>query len=108
MGSSILDSLSEAGRHDPCHPVSGPLPSHVQGRCGSCWNATQVLFLCKGSAQTVRLRENFRACLFNNLKQPMEQLRTRADSIRESTTALKCVRIRPLYVQQCFARTTRP
>jgi hypothetical protein len=29
-GSSILASLSEAGGNDPYHPVSGPLPPHLQ------------------------------------------------------------------------------
>jgi hypothetical protein len=39
----------------------------------------------------------------------MEHLRVRASSIRESTTALKFVRVWPLYVQLCFAqcRVTR-
>jgi hypothetical protein len=81
----------------PSFPLRGrsarPIPSSKRapsfphtGRCGLCWNATHVLFLCKWSTQTVRLRENFRTRLFNALKAPVEHLIVRASSIRESTT----------------------
>jgi hypothetical protein len=81
---SFLTSLSEAGRNDAYHPVSGPLPSHVQdgaNRIGTrptpCLSASGVPN-CPSQAE-------FSCPPFQRLEQPVEHLRMRASSIRKST-----------------------
>ena len=67
MGSSILASLSEAGRNDPLLSENGPfLPIYQMVRI--VWNATQHCQYCKSIAQFQRPFSFLLSCIFNNLE----------------------------------------